>query len=462
MSAAVGDAVVQVPSARARRLGHRRAAVVVVGLTVVALFIAVTAVAQAPRAPRATPPELLLDGIARGADGALLAIPAGTRAEYLPGSRVIDPADEAGAAADREWLAAGTVPGAGGPFEDMVRDALLDLRALTLPNGALLAGNSPRWRYVWPRDASFAAAALAAAGHPADALRILLHLQALHAASGEFHARYLPDGTGAVPDDRTPQADGAGWVLWAIGRLLLALPESAAREAAARLTPLVDAARTAIAARTDPTTHLPAPSSDYWEVREDRLTLGTAAPILAGLEAAVAVYASLDRHDDAEAAGADADRLRAAIVTAFGPDGYPRRLGGGPSDAATAFLLPPFQPTALDGAWPAWEATIPLMLRPAGGLSPGAGWRDDGVSWTPQTALYALAAASSGDRERATQWLTWLDAHRTRSGALPEKVLADGSPAAVAPLAWTCALVVLSVKAMAAPNPADGRQSLLP
>jgi GH15 family glucan-1,4-alpha-glucosidase len=76
------------------------------------------------------------------------------------------------------------------------------------------------------------------------------------------------------------------------------------------------------------------------------------------------------------------------------------------------------------------------MLRPAGGVAPGATWKDDGVSWTPQTALYALTAATLGDAAAAERWLTWLDAHRTPSGALPEKVLADGTPAAVAPLAW--------------------------
>lgn len=425
---------------------------VVVGLTVVALLVTAAAAVRAvsvTRAAAAAPhPALLLDGVARDASGALLAIPAGARAAYLPGTRVVDPTALDAAAADRAWLAAGTVPGAGGPYEDMVAGALLDLRALTLANGAVLAGNSPRWRYVWPRDASFAAAALAATGHTDDALRILVHLQDLHARSGVFQARFLPDGTGAVPDDRSPQSDGAGWVLWATDRLLAALPDDAARiDAATRLAPLVDAARAFIAEQTATTTGLPFPSSDYWEVREDRLTLGTAAPLLAGLEAAARIYVWAGRADDAAAAASAAGHLRGAVVAGFGRNGYPRYLGGRESDAATAFLLPPFQPTALDGAWPAWEASIPRMARPAGGLAPGAGWRADGVSWTPQTALYALAAAHRGDDERAERWLTWLDAHRTASGALPEKVRADGSPAAVAPLAWTCALVVLTVQA---------------
>ncbi len=40
------------------------------------------------------------------------------------------------------------------------------------------------------------------------------------------------------------------------------------------------------------------------------------------------------------------------------------------------------------------------------------------------------------------------DDHRTASGAIPEKVLAGGAPAAVAPLTWSSANVVLAVAAL--------------
>lgn len=413
---------------------------------VVALALTSTGTAWAPRA---SVPRLYLDGVARDASGTLVAIPAGTRAAYLPRTRVIDPGAVGVAAADRAWLAAGTVPGSGGPWADMVEGALLDIRALTLENGAVLAANSPRWRYVWPRDASFAAVALAAAGHPEDALAVLEHLQDQYAASRIFHARYDPHEIGAVPDDRSPQSDGAGWVLWAAARTLDHLPDDAAREkAATHLLPLVNAARGFIIVQTATPDGLPHPSSDYWEVRESRLTLGTAAPLLAGLTAAAEVYLAAGHPTSAASSRRAANRLRAAVVSAFGPDDYPRHRDGSLSDAATAFALPPFQPTALHGAEDAWRASIAPMTRPAGGIAPGAGWRDDGISWTPQTALYALTAAWQGDEELAAHWLTWLADHRTASGALPEKVLADGSPAAVAPLTWTCALVVLAVAAL--------------
>jgi GH15 family glucan-1,4-alpha-glucosidase len=41
--------------------------------------------------------------------------------------------------------------------------------------------------------------------------------------------------------------------------------------------------------------------------------------------------------------------------------------------------------------------------------------------------------------------LRWLDEHRTREGSLPEKVLSNGTPAAVAPLAWTAATVLIAL-----------------
>ena len=70
------------------------------------------------------------------------------------------------------------------------------------------------------------------------------------------------------------------------------------------------------------------------------------------------------------------------------------------------------------------------------------------MSWTPETTLYALTAAANDEPELARELLDWTLEHRTSSGAIPEKVLADGSPAAVAPLAWSAANVVLAVCAL--------------
>ncbi|WP_158609663.1 glycoside hydrolase family 15 [Cellulomonas triticagri] len=380
-------------------------------------------------------------------------VAAGATPDLHPGTRVAaDPsssADDDLAAGQRAWLASGTVPGAGGPYQDLVTDALLDLRTLVLDDGAAVAAWTPYWRYVWPRDASFVAVALARTGHLDDAVEVLGFLDRVQGADGSFQARYLPDGSGDVPDDRGAQTDGTGWALWAAGEVVDAAPRAEQAEVVDALSGLVRrsaAHATALVAGDG----LPPASPDYWEVAETELTLGTVAPLLAGLEAAGPL---LDRLDD-PAAAADAREAaaltRSAVEEEFGGGTVPwgRYAGAGPADAASAFVLPPFQPEPLTGATAAWLASADAMARPAGGVAPGAAWKQDGISWTPQTSLYALTAAANGRTDDARARLDWLGAHRTAMGALPEKVLADGSPAAVAPLAWSAACVVLAVDAL--------------
>ena len=55
-----------------------------------------------------------------------------------------------------------------------------------------------------------------------------------------------------------------------------------------------------------------------------------------------------------------------------------------------------------------------------------------------------MTAAYLGERDEALARLRWLDRHRTAAGSLPEKVLPDGQPASVSPLAWTAAAVVIT------------------
>src|SRR5699024_3708568 len=109
------------------------------------------------------------------------------------------------------------------------------------------------------------------------------------------------------------------------------------------------------------------------------------------------------------------------------------------------FTLPPFLSDPLPGAIPAWQDSIDSMRRPGGGLAPGAAWAETSMSWTPETALYAWAAAANDRPEQARHWLDWIESHRTSIGAIPEKVGPDGSPAHVAPLAWSDALVLLTL-----------------
>jgi len=145
-------------------------------------------------------------------------------------------------------------------------------------------------------------------------------------------------------------------------------------------------------------------------------------------------------------AAAGAHRLRAAIGGTFGKNGYPRHLGGrsDSTDLGVDFLLPPVGSSMDRPVVHAWEQAPLLMSRPAGGLAPGGSWRRDGVSWTNATASRAMTAAFIGQHDEALARLRWLDQHRTAAGSLPEKVLPNGQPAAVSPLAWTAAAVVIT------------------
>lgn len=349
------------------------------------------------------------------------------------------------AADQAAWLGAGTVPRVPELGDStMVSDALRDLHTLSRSDGVTVAGWAGPWRYVWPRDSALAAAALARTGHGADAERILDFLQRMQPDSGVFQARYRPDGSG-VPDDRGEQLDGLGWALWATAQVVAAAPAEQQAAVVRRHLGLLDRSTATTLGLIDNRRSLPPVSPDYWERYEWRLTLATAAMLNAGLESASGLYAAVGDTAGQARAADGARRLGASIELRFGPH-YPRHLGGRSDsvDLGVSFFLPPFRPVAEPDAVRAWRHAGQVMARPAGGLAPGGSWREDGISWTTSTSSYALTAAALGDRDEAVSRLRWLDRHRTADGSLPEKVTADGSPAAVAPLAWAAAAVVLT------------------
>jgi hypothetical protein len=383
--------------------------------------------------------------VAIGPGGALVEVAAADA--LVPGSRVLaGMPDSLGLAREQaDWLAAGTVPQVRGLDSDMVAVALLDMHVLSRPYGVPVAGWSGPWRYFWPRDSALVAAALARTGHTADAERIVDFLQRVQPESGLFQARYLPDASG-VPDTRGVELDGVGWALWATGQLAAELPTKDRTGLAQRHRRLLDQSTKAALALIDNPASLPPASADYWEVKETKPTLATAAVLCAGLEAGAELYRMQGDVPAAQTAAAGAHRLRIAIRSTFEKNGYPRRVGGRADsiDLGVDFLLPPLGSSVDPAVVHAWEQAPLLMSRPGGGLAPGGSWRRDGVSWTNVTASRAMTAAFLGNRDEALAWLRWLDQHRTAAGSLPEKVLPDGQPASVSPLAWTAAAVVIA------------------
>ena len=101
-----------------------------------------------------------------------------------------------------------------------------------------------------------------------------------------FQARYLPDGSG-VPDARGVELDGLGWALWATGSWPPSCRRPTVRRSCSGIAGLLIAARTLHWVDRQPLVAA-APSSDYWEVKETKLT--TAAVLCAGLESGAELY----------------------------------------------------------------------------------------------------------------------------------------------------------------------------
>lgn len=447
----------------------RRSAISVPAVALAAALAASGAAAAG--GAREARPALYSSGIAGAAFGPAgfrVTLPPGATGSYRPGTSLLAeappppagsllpsgpypsraepvPVDlDALAAATREWLAAGTVPGRTPAEREVATRALLDLALLTDAAGASIASPFGPWHLVWPRDASWHAAAFAATGHPEQSRAILGFLARTQQPDGAWAGRYRPDGT-PVLDGRPRQLDAVGWVPWAVWSWWRAAPRDP--EALRELWPMVAAAGDAAAGALG-ADDLPRPSSDYWEQRESRATVGIAAPLLLGLRSAAALAQAAGEQDAAQRWSAAARRLDAGITRSFGATGYRRHpvAGAGP-DSAVTFLAPPLAPPRQGRA----EVTAAVrraeseLLMPSGGLRPGNIPRVGGVAWTPATALFALAAAGRDDEPAFARWFGWLVAHRTALGAFPEKVANDGSPASVAPLGWTCAIVLLAL-----------------
>lgn len=448
----------------------RRAATVLTLLALVA-----TCGAQEPegRAERWDSP-----GLISGGGWPFLSVPLGASdaegAAYLPGSSVVrlsdgqvrliphgetepvtvsadDPRVAAAVDGDRDWLARGKVPGAASGHLEMASRALLDLRLLTAPSGASTASWYGMWNYVWPRDASFHAAAFAATGHLDEARQVLAFLARVQGRDGRWATRYRINGS-PVSDGRAVQLDEIGWVLWAswfTGRYAEDAKPTAPWEMVKRAADwIVDNLGE---------DGLPPASSDYFERHpsreqvKDRPTLGVSAPLLAGLRGAAAIAAA-DHPREAARWKAASRRLAAAIRREYGVHGYPRSpLKGGNMDASVTFLAPPYAEEDPDVTAALAEAADRLRIPENGGLLPGEKWPGSKTqAWTPEIAMFALADAASG---RESGWLDWLSAHRTSLGVLPERVDAEGEPHSVAPLGWTASLVLLALTAQEEPLP---------
>ena len=311
-------------------------------------------------------------------------------------------------AADRRWLARSRSLGPGAPpwARKIYRRSLLVLHALTGRNGAVAAGARDGWAHVWPRDASAAAIAFAAAGYRGEARRIVRFLLGLGL---EEAARFNGDGS-PVPG-RPAQGDAIGWV-------------AAASQAAGIVGSARHAARILVGGGPIPWRD----RADYWE--------GEPGDYLSNAIASRADVSEFSRHIWGRNSDTPSGR------------GLMRVLGEPESglDSAAAWAVRPFSQPRL---YPAVRATLnPLVSRATPyGITPGEGWPGGEDPWSAPTAWTAWSLAALGERRQALKLMQALRRSATPAGDLPERVDAQtGIPRSTTPLAWSHAFAILALR----------------
>jgi hypothetical protein len=285
----------------------------------------------------------------------------------------------------------------------MYARSLLVLRGLVdRRTGAVVAGAREGWAYVWPRDASAVAIALAAAGYRREARRIVRFLRGLDLGAA---ARFQTDGTPV--DGREAQGDAAGWVAAASGAA--GLPS--------------------------------ATSKRPWQGLADYEENGSGDFL-------------------ANAIASGAPHIRARFGT---PAGTLARRAGDPAsglDSAAAWAVRPFPHPAL---YPLIRRTLLRLAADSGrfGIAPSEDWSGGGDPWTAPTAWAAWSLAALGERPAALRLMAELRRTAPPAGMLPERVDArTGIPTSTTPLAWSHAFAILALRQLwprTASNPPPAR-----
>ncbi|MDX6634942.1 MAG: hypothetical protein QOF06_1145 [Solirubrobacterales bacterium] len=306
-------------------------------------------------------------------------------------------------ASDRDWLARSRPLGSGAPdwATAMYDRSLLVLHALTdRRTGAVAAGARDGWAYVWPRDASAAAIAYAAAGYGPQAVRTTRFLLALGLEqAARFH------GDGSPVSGRAAQGDAIGWVA-----------------AASKAAGLIGSARHAAQILADGGPIPWRDRADYWEGDPG------------------------DYVGNALASAADGPKT--PLYGAESARRLVRRLGEPDSgwDSAAAWGVRPFPHPAL---YPAIRRSMRQLVAQGTrfGITPGEDWPGGEDPWSAPTAWTAYSLAALGERREALKLMGALRRSATPAGDLPERVDAEtGVPRSTTPLAWSHAFAILALR----------------
>lgn len=327
------------------------------------------------------------------------------------------------AAADRRWIGRARPLGPGAPAwaRRLYGRSLLVLRALTdRRTGAVAAGARDGWAFVWPRDASAVAIALASAGYVPESRRIVRFLGGLDLDSA---ARF--DGSGEPVEGRPAQGDADGWVL--------AAARAAGMESAAAGVLARGGGRGGVEWRG---------RADYQEKSPGDYLANALSAADGPISQPGVDLSARRRHRRGEEGW-----FRRAFETRRGLV----RIAGEPDsglDSAAAWAVRPFAQPAL---FPAARRTLLRLAAESGryGIVPSEAWDGGEDPWTAPTAWTAWSLAALGERHAALRLVGELRRAATPLDLLPERVDArTGLPRSTTPLAWSHAFAILALRAL--------------
>ena len=348
--------------------------------------------------------------------------------------------------------------GRGGPISGLVERSILALLLLCdKETGGIIAcpSTDPDYRYVWPRDAFYAALALDRSGYHDEAGRFYLWCRAAQDRSGVLHQRYFssPELIGpAWGPAWGEEIDETASVLWGMVEHLRLTRD---RGFLSAVWPFINQATWYLVNSVDRSGKVKL-TMNLWEEKPSRHIYSTAT-VAAGLKAASDAANELGYASEARRWGRASDLVKKHLLEAFWDDrlGHfiratePRDRQVDVSSLAISFpfgIIPDRSPKMVKTA----QALADSFHFPVGGIGRfPSDTNYGGNPWILSTCWLAIHYSNAGRAAAARALLDWSASHATGLGLLPEQVDKDnGSVLSAVPLAWSHAMFILASQAV--------------
>ncbi len=368
----------------------------------------------------------------------------------------------------------------------LFKRSLFLIRLHANPNGGIIASSDfvtlqqgkDTYNYIWPRDASYSALALARAGDHNVAQRFFAFADKIITEPGYLMHKYSPDGSlgsswhpwlRAGQLELPIQEDETALVIWSLWQYYQTSKDLEFVESV--YNSLVKRAADFMVLHRDQRTKLPKPSYDLWEEKFGTSTF-TAAAVYGALVAAAKFAKLLGKIKNEDLYSEVASEIREGILQYLyderegyfykllqlepGKIVYDTTLDSSSAYGVWQFGVLPVDDKRLRRAFEATMSGLTIAL-PSGGV---ARYRGDkylrldqsyaGNPWFVTSlwlAQYQIAQAKTeAELAPARDWLQWATKHVQASGLLSEQLNPyDGTELSVAPLVWSHAEFVLTV-----------------